>query len=217
MEKGKIYKITNNINGLIYIGCTINSLDKRFYEHLYRCYNTDYKSKLYNSIKKYGKENFIIELIEECDLSVIYETEKKYIKEYDSYKNGLNSTFGGEGCLGYIHSDEIRKKISENTKNGNSHKGKTYEDLYGDRAEEERLKRKNSTKWHEMSDDEKKQRIQNVRNARRKNTKYSVELVRQIKEDLKSGIKIKELKKKYPNVYGNFFYDLKNNKRWSDI
>ena len=80
IEKGKIYKITNKENGLIYIGCTISSLDKRFKEHLSRCFTSNYKSKLYNSIKKYGQENFTIELIEECDLSVIYETEKKYIK-----------------------------------------------------------------------------------------------------------------------------------------
>ena len=45
-EKGKIYKITNKKNGLIYIGCTINSLEKRFGEHLSRCYTSEYKSKL---------------------------------------------------------------------------------------------------------------------------------------------------------------------------
>lgn len=38
MDKGKIYKITNILDGKIYIGCTVNSLEKRFYEHLYRCY-----------------------------------------------------------------------------------------------------------------------------------------------------------------------------------
>ena len=70
-EKGRIYKITNKENGQIYIGCTVNSLDKRFGEHLSRCFTSTHKSKLYNSIKKYGQENFTIELIEECDLNVI--------------------------------------------------------------------------------------------------------------------------------------------------
>jgi group I intron endonuclease len=110
-EKGKIYKITNKENGLIYIGCTVNSLSHRFNQHLYRCFKTDYKSKLYNSMKKYGQDNFTIELLEECDLSIIYETEKKYIEQYDSYNNGLNSTFGGEGCLGYVHSPEMIEAI----------------------------------------------------------------------------------------------------------
>jgi group I intron endonuclease len=160
-DKGKIYKITNKENGSIYIGCTINSLEKRFGEHLSRCFSSTHKSKLYNSMKKYGQENFTIELIEECDLSVIYEIEKKYIGQYDSYNNGLNSTIGGEGCLGYTHSPEKRIKISESLKNGNSHKGKTYEELYGDKADEEREKRRMSVKqgWGSMSDENRQKRI----------------------------------------------------------
>jgi group I intron endonuclease len=220
IEKGKIYKITNIENNLIYIGCTINSLDKRFYEHLYRCFKTDYKSKLYNSMKKYGQENFIIELIEECDLSVIYETEKKYIEQYDSYNNGLNSTLGGEGCLGYTHSPEIRQKISENTKNGNSHKGKTYEELYGDKADEEREKRRMSVKkgWGSMSKNEKEQRVNNLRTSvQKKNTKYGVELITELKNKINNGAKFKEIKEQYPQIKDWLYYSLKNNQRWSNI
>jgi group I intron endonuclease len=216
-EKGKIYKITNKENGLIYIGCTINSLEKRFGEHLSRCFTSEYKSKLYNSMKKYGQENFTIELIEECDLNIIYETEKKYVEQYDSYNNGLNSTIGGEGCLGYTHSPEIRQKISENTKNGNSHKGKTYEELYGDRAEEEKLKRKTASGWNKMTEEERNVRVNNIKNASRKNAKYSMDLVKEIKQKINEGVKIKELKKNYPQVYDNFFYDIKNGRRWSDL
>jgi len=216
-DKGKIYKITNKENGSIYIGCTINSLEKRFGEHLSRCFSSTHKSKLYNSMKKYGQENFTIELIEECDLSVIYETEKKYVEQYDSYNNGLNSTFGGEGCLGYTHSSEIRQKISENTKNGNSHKGKTYEELYGDRADEEKEKRKTAASWNKMTKEERNIRVNNIKNASRKNSKYGVELVREIKQKIIEGVKIKELKQIYPQVYDNFFYDIKNGRRWSDL
>jgi group I intron endonuclease len=216
-DKGKIYKITNKENGSIYIGCTINSLEKRFGEHLSRCFSSTHKSKLYNSMKKYGQENFTIELIEECDLSVIYEIEKKYIEQYDSYNNGLNSTFGGEGCLGYTHSPEIRQKISENTKNGNSHKGKTYEELYGDKADEEREKRKTAASWYKMTEEERNIRVNNIKNASRKNSKYGVELVREIKQKITEGVKIKELKQIYPQVYDNFFYDIKNGRRWSDL
>ena len=219
-EKGKIYKITNKENGLIYIGCTINSLKKRFGEHLYRCFKTDYKSKLYNSMKKYGQENFTIELIEECDLGIIYETEKKYIESYDSYNNGLNSTFGGEGCLGYTHSPEIRQKISENTKNGNSHKGKTYEELYGDKADEQREKRRLSVKkgWGSMSEKEKEQRAVNVRTAVQKtNSKYGIELIIEIKNKINNGDKFKEIKEQYPQIKDWLYYNLKNNRRWKNI
>ena len=218
-KKGKIYKITNKENGLIYVGCTINSLKKRFGEHLTRCFTSEYKSKLYNSMKKYGQDNFTIELIEECDLSVIYETEKKYIESYDSYNNGLNSTFGGEGCLGYTHSTEIKFKISKSLKNGNSHKGKTYEELYGDRAEEQKEKRKLSVKksWGLISDDEKEKRVNKAKETKQKNSKYGVELVKKIKQKIKEGLKVKQLKQLYPQVRENFFYELKNGRSWSNI
>jgi len=218
-EKGKIYKITNKENGLIYIGCTINSLKKRFGEHLYRCFKTDYKSKLYNSMKKYGQENFTIDLIEECDLSVIYETEKKYIKSYDSYNNGLNSTFGGEGCLGYTHSPEIRQKISENTKNGNSHKGKTYDELYGDKADEEREKRRLSVKngWESLSIQSKKNRTEKIKEKSRKNSKYDANLIVEIKNKFREGYKVKDIKKMYSQFNESYLYSIKNNKRWADL
>jgi group I intron endonuclease len=219
IEKGRIYKITNKENGLIYIGCTISSLDKRFKEHLSRCFTSNYKSKLYNSMKKYGQDNFTIELIEECDFNLIYEKEKKYIDQYNSYNNGLNATIGGEGCLGYIHSPEIRVKISEAVKNGNSHKGKTYEELYGDKADEQREKRRLSVKngWGTMSDDEKEKRVNKAKETKQKNSKYGVELVKDIKQKIKEGLKVKQLKEIYPQVRENFFYELKNGRSWSNI
>lgn len=219
VEKGKIYKITNKINGLVYVGCTINSLEKRFYEHLYRCFKTDYQSKLYNSIKKNGEENFVIELIEECDLCVIYETEKKYIEEFNTYHNGLNSTFGGEGTLGYKHSSEIKRKISVNTKNGNSHKGKTYEELYGGSADEQKQKRRLSVKsrWEELNKEEKDSRSLNIKTSLQKKSKYGIDLVKEIKEQINNGLKVKEFKQNYPQVRVGFFYELKNGKSWTNI
>ena len=53
MSVGKIYKITNNINNKIYIGCTINTIEQRFREHKSRCKTQTHKSKLYNSFRKY--------------------------------------------------------------------------------------------------------------------------------------------------------------------
>lgn len=215
MPKGKIYKIVNKINQKIYIGCTINSLEQRFQEHLYRCLKTDINSKLYNSIRKYGKENFEIMLIDECDLIHIYETEKKYIEMYNSFHNGMNSTYGGEGCLGYVHPLHIRKKISENTKNGNSHRGKTYEELYGDRSEEEKLKRKKSLKlsWDNMSEYEKNNRVKKIKDTLKKKSKYDDRLVEQIKNKIKNKEKISTIKKEFPNVSNWFLYEIKNNKR----
>jgi len=38
------------------------------------------------------------------------------IKWYNSYKNGYNSTIGGEGSIGYKHTDETKKKMSQSGK-----------------------------------------------------------------------------------------------------
>ena len=216
---GYIYKIKNLINEKEYIGCTINPINKRFEEHVYRCLKTDSNTKFCNSIRKYGVENFNIELIEECNVSNIYEKEKFYITEFKTYKNGLNSTVGGEGCLGYVHSPEIKKKISENIKNGNSHKGKTYEELYGDKADEEREKRRSSVKkgWGSISKEEKEKRVSKTNETIRKNSKYGVELIKEIKNKFKEGFKIKEISNMYPQFNKGYLSAIKNNKRWKNI
>lgn len=219
MDKGNIYKITNKINNKSYIGCTINTIKKRFEEHVYRCFNTDINTKLYNSIKKYGIENFTIELLETCDVNLIYSKEREYISKFNTYENGLNSTFGGEGCLGYVHSNEIRKKISKALKNGNSHKGKTYDELYGKNKEEEKEKRRVSVKkyWESLTDEEKNERSKKIKETLRKKSKYPIEVIKEIKNKITSGSKVKELMVQYPKVKSSFFYELKNGRRWSDI
>jgi group I intron endonuclease len=219
VKKGNIYKITNIINEKKYIGCTIYPINKRFEEHIYRCLKSDSNTKFCNSIRKYGVENFNIELIEECEISIIYEREKFYITEFKTYDDGLNSTVGGEGCLGYIHSPEIRKKISENTRDGNSHKGKTYEELYGDKADEEREKRRLSVKkgWGSISKEEKEKRVSKANETIQKNSKYGVELIKEIKNKFKEGFKIKEISNMYPQFNKGYLSAIKNNKRWKNI
>lgn len=65
-----IYKITNIITNKIYIGYTSQNINKRFYQHKYEAFNTDKESNhsyLYQSMRKYGTENFIINIIYEFD------------------------------------------------------------------------------------------------------------------------------------------------------
>jgi group I intron endonuclease len=202
----------------LYIGCTINTLKHRFEEHCYRCLKTNINTKLCNSIRKYGVEKFTIELIDECSLEKIYEREVELIKEYNSFENGLNSTLGGEGCLGYKHSPEIRVKISEAVKNGKSHKGKTYDEIYGDRVEEEKIKRKEKVKnyWDNISEEDKKQRLLSLKNSVRKNAKYSIETIQSIKKLISENVKSSEIHKQHPNVNIKVIYSIKSGKRWKD-
>lgn len=219
MQKGRIYKITNKITNQIYIGCTIYSLEKRFNEHLYRCYNSDHKSKLYNSIKKYGNENFMIDLIEECDLTIIYETEKKYIQKFDTYHNGLNNTLGGEGCLGYRHSSDIRKKISDTNKNIERRKGKTYDEIYGNLGEIEKSKRSNTVKhyWESISENEKKIRIDKLTKSLEDKSKFTLESKIDIKRKINEGVPLNQIIDQYPNISYSMLYAIKKGNRWKNI
>lgn len=96
---GKIYKITNHINGKIYVGQTTKSLKERFQKH---CWGTTEKDSYHlnmaikKAIKKYGKENFTIELIEEVEATKLDEREVYWISFYDSYNKGYNCTKGGQ-------------------------------------------------------------------------------------------------------------------------
>lgn len=103
-----IYKITNNINGKIYIGKTNFTIEKRWKEHC-----SDYKREtfqkrpLYLAMKKYGIENFSIEEIEQIETpELAVEREKYWIEYFGSFKNGYNVTIGGDGKT-YIDYDLV--------------------------------------------------------------------------------------------------------------
>ena len=93
-----IYKIVNDINQKCYIGKTTSSIEKRWNEHC-RDSRKTFKEKrpLYSAIKKYGIENFHIEQVEECSLSVLSEREIYWIETLGTFKNGYNATIGGDG------------------------------------------------------------------------------------------------------------------------
>lgn len=97
--KGSIYIITNDINNLVYIGQTCESLQKRFGRHCRN--NNDSKDSIDYDINLYGKEHFKIKLIEKIPIEQLDEKEIYWIKFYDSYKKGYNRTAGGMGSRLY--------------------------------------------------------------------------------------------------------------------
>lgn len=93
LNLGKIYKITNIINGKVYIGQTIRTLKTRFNQHINRTGCT----YLHSAIHKYGKEKFKIELIEEVPKENLDEREIYWISFYNSTDKtkGYNLIKGG--------------------------------------------------------------------------------------------------------------------------
>ncbi len=51
---------------------------------------------IHKAIKKYGKQNFTLEVIEIVNKSNLNEREIYWIQKYNSYYNGYNSTKGGQ-------------------------------------------------------------------------------------------------------------------------
>lgn len=57
-----IYKITNALNGKMYIGKTSSTIEERWKEHRQEATRQSKKHRpLYSAIQKYGADNFIIE------------------------------------------------------------------------------------------------------------------------------------------------------------
>lgn len=98
--RGFIYKITNTINGKSYIEQTIQNIKERFYQHCAtKCSKAVSNMAIHRAIKKYDKSNFTVEVIEEIDSANLNDRERYWIKYYNSYNNGYNSTKGGQdGC-----------------------------------------------------------------------------------------------------------------------
>ena len=114
-----IYKITNMVNGKVYIG-QAKDIEHRWVEHKSNCKTKNYV--LYRAMRKYGFENFSFEILMECEEELLNLMEIYYIKKYNSYinwenSNGYNETVGGDkGVKGLRHTKESKKKMSENKK-----------------------------------------------------------------------------------------------------
>lgn len=110
-----IYKSVNTKTGKVYVGFD-SKWPNRVKVHKSSSKNQD--SKFYRSIRKYGWDNF--------EWSVLYQSKDKqhtlkemesyFINEYDSFHNGYNSTLGGDGIFGLIHTEESKIKISQGNK-----------------------------------------------------------------------------------------------------
>jgi group I intron endonuclease len=113
-----IYKITSP-NGRIYIGQSID-IERRF--RFYKQMNCKNQPILYSSLKKYGVDTHIFEVIETCDESVLDTRERYWQEHYNVLNGGLNCNLTETSDKPKRHSEETKRKISE------SNKGKVFSD-----------------------------------------------------------------------------------------
>ncbi len=101
-----IYKTTNLVNGKFYIGQDSNN-------------NSDYLGsglRLKRSIKKYGKDNFVKEILEFCETKDELNIRERYwISELNAKEDGYNIADGGHG--GNTYTEETKRRVSQIIKN----------------------------------------------------------------------------------------------------
>lgn len=200
MNKEKIwqtYIITNKINGKVYIGKT-NDIIKRYRNHINSSFNKKaigYDFYLHRAIRKYNRNNFIIETIEYYSSEVeAFGGEIFWIAEIIKFlgkNNVYNTTGGGEGSSGYKFSEEAKQKMSIAKSGENNYN-------YGKHLSEETKQKISITKGGENNP----------------SCKLTQEIVNKIRFEYKTNeFTRSELSKKYNTSVRNVG-DIVNNKSW---
>jgi group I intron endonuclease len=109
-----VYLVTNKIDGKQYIGQTSKTVEARWQDHI-TVRNRPSCSYLHNAICKHGADNFKIEtLVQVGSKWEMDRYEIGMIKALNTKApNGYNLTDGGDGVLGFVFSEEQRRKVSE--------------------------------------------------------------------------------------------------------
>ena len=109
MDSQYIYKITNTLNEQIYIGKSKRP-KVRWRQH--KSHSKVRNTKLYYAMRKYGVENFVFEIIEECYENKVDEREIYYISLLKPYYNMTNGGDGG-GFLNKKHGSKWKESIKQ--------------------------------------------------------------------------------------------------------
>lgn len=106
-----IYKVTNRINGKVYIGQTTKTLQRRWTKHCIAAKSDNIP--FHAAIRKYGAENFIVEQIDvAANIDELNKKEVYWIKHYNSMlPNGYNACEGGNGMSGFKVSEKTKVKL----------------------------------------------------------------------------------------------------------
>lgn len=139
----EIYKITNLVNGKVYIGQSSRDIQQRFVRHIQDAVSGRLDTHFARAIRKYDKDNFIVERIDTAETQdELNQKEQSWIRYYDSVRHGYNETDAIYKCGGNTYMSkneyemrEISEKISLSklgARNPHSRKIKCRSELTGE-------------------------------------------------------------------------------------
>lgn len=103
-----VYRITNTVNGMFYIGSSID-VKNRWWQHLKELRNgKHHNDKLKKAFKKYGEDQFVFEVIEECSVEELRTREQEWI-----LKSGCTKRTIGYNLTDCVDSPNRGKKMSK--------------------------------------------------------------------------------------------------------
>lgn len=185
-----LYKVISPSNK-IYVGITKETISSRISKHKYVAKKG--KTKFSKAINKYGINNLIWMVCREnLTKEEAIKLEKQYIKFYNSFKNGYNSTLGGEGAFGYKWDKNLHKKYHKEREE------KYYKNEFYRKRQSEVLKNMYKKKNPHI----KQKALKNLENARKNKTKQDEEKRLRNLRSLEVRKRIAKSKKGKPfNVY----------------
>jgi hypothetical protein len=171
-----IYRLTNLVNGKVYIGKTKRDPHQRYSAHLQDAVKGS-PFVLHIAIRKHGPENFKFEVIfntfEENDLNTF---ERDFIAEHDccildGYERGYNMTRGGDGLDSEMQSIIQRRRVQAGTHNwlGGEHNKKRVanrtHNWMGERGSNNQRKRLAEGSHHFTSENRSKWQHERIKNG----------------------------------------------------
>lgn len=124
-----VYQITNKENGKFYIGSTCD-LKRRLSEHFGELRRKEhYSTELQNDYNIFGRDSFVVSILEECEVKSLRDREQYYIDKFNPVENGYNQSTSayannvphpmyGENnpFYGKHHTEETKAKLRNNGK-----------------------------------------------------------------------------------------------------
>ena len=167
-----IYKITNLLDGMVYVGQDSKNRSSYFGSGLL----------IKRAIEKYGKENFKREILEHCNTKEeLNQREVYWIKKLNAKENGYNICGGGQGQ----NHDDIKKRFSETKKGVNN-------GMFGRKHTDEVKKIVSEKNKGKVRTEEHKQKLRDHILNRNFDQQKKEEIFKKISEKLKGKTKTEE-------------------------